>query len=255
MGRVNKNIAYLRKQNRWTQGELAKKLNIPRSTLGGYEKGYAEPGLESILKFSKILKVSVDDLISRQLWEGERRVVKEEGMKVLAISVDSENKSNIELVEAKAEAGYMGSFDDPAYLKNLPKISMPILQEGTYRAFEIRGESMLPMSNSDIVICSYVEKIGDIKDGETYIIVHKSDGIAYKRIRKNEKENCLILISDNDLFSPYQMDYSSVSEVWKYEAHISFQEPAKSAKEWMDSRLESISKDLKEVKSKIGNWP
>lgn len=248
MSKIGNNIAHLRKQRKWTQGELALKLDIPRSTLSGYERAYAEPGIESLVLLSKVFEVPLEDLLTRKLWEGTHQTFHGEGMKVLAISVDRSEKTNIELVEAKAEAGYTGSFDDPAFIKNLPKISMPALSEGTYRAFEIRGDSMLPMAESDIVICSYVESFTEVKNGKTYVVVTKDEGIVYKRIWKNPGTRRLILQSDNELFAPYELDYSQVAELWAYKAHISFQEPGEIAQYLLDTRLEIMAKDLKEIK-------
>lgn len=248
MSKVGKNIAFLRKRNNLTQGQLAKDLDIPRSTLSGYEQAYAEPGVEALIKLAAVFDVPIDELLTRELWEGEQQSFRGEKMKVLAISVDREEKANIELVEAKAEAGYTGSFDDPAYIKNLPKIFMPVLSEGTFRAFEIRGDSMLPMTESDIVICSYVEKLSDVKDGKTYVVVTKDEGIVYKRLWKNPKTQRMLLLSDNELFAPFEMDYSAIDELWVYKAHISFREPGEMAGDLLDSRLESLNRDVKEIK-------
>lgn len=249
--KISKNIAFLRKKKGWTQQDLSEKLKIPRPTLGGYERAYSEPGIEGILKLARIFNVSVEDLIARRLWEGETRMDHPGELKVLAISVNEENKSNIELVEAKAEAGYTESFDDPAYIKKLPRIFLPTLKEGTFRAFEIRGDSMLPMNESDIVVCSFVERIQDVKDGSTYVLVTKEEGLVYKRLKKNERSKKMVLISDNDLYAPYELPYSAIAELWKYESHISFTEPGLAAKAWMDSRLESMARDIKQIKSRV----
>ncbi len=252
MSRLGKNIGFLRKQRKWSQQVLADKLGIPRPTIAGYERGYSEPNIETLIRMARTFEISVEDLIERQLWEGEERSFdKERGMKILAISVSSDNRSNIELVDAKAEAGYVESFNDPSYIKELPRMFLPEMSEGTFRAFEIRGDSMLPMRDSDIVVCSYVESLKDVKDGETYVVVTRSEGIVYKRLRKSDSKNTFILISDNDLYPPFELAFDEVAEIWKYQAHISFQEPGLSAREWMDARLESMSKDIKDIKKLV----
>lgn len=249
---ISKNIAHLRKKAGWTQQELASKLGIPRSTLSGYEQAYAEPPIEGILTFSKIFSVDLEALLKHKLWEGEYSSTKSEQLKVLAISVDNENKSNIELVEAKAEAGYTGSFDDPSYIKQLPRLYLPQLKEGTYRAFEIRGDSMLPLNQGDIVVCSFVEKLSDIKDGMTCVVVTQAEGIVYKRIINNTKKKVLLLQSDNEIYQAYELPYSEVAEIWKYEAHLSFEEPGSAFKSMEDARLLKIANDVSEIKSVIG---
>ncbi|TVR87258.1 MAG: LexA family transcriptional regulator [Saprospirales bacterium] len=249
MSRLGKNIGFLRKQRKWSQQELAERLGIPRPTIAGYERGYSEPNIETLIRMARNFGISVEDLIERHLWEGEKRTFdRESGMKILAISVSSENRSNIELVDARAEAGYVESFDDPSFIKDLPRMFLPEMSEGTFRAFEIRGDSMLPMRESDIVVCSYVESLSDVKDNQTYVVVTQSEGIVYKRLKNNQTRKKLVLISDNEVYPPYELPYEDTAELWKYEAHISSQEPGLSASDWMDARMESMSKDIKDIK-------
>ena len=48
---------------------------------------------------------------------------------------------------------------------------IPNLPTGTYRAFEISGDSMLPMPSGSLVISKYVETLKDVKDDKTYVII------------------------------------------------------------------------------------
>jgi uncharacterized radical SAM superfamily protein len=96
------------------------------------------------------------------------------------MTMDAVGQNYIELVETKAEAGYMNSMSDPEYIADLPKIAIPSLQNGRYRAFEIFGDSMLPMESGSIILSKYVEALKDIKDDKTYIIITHKDGVVYK---------------------------------------------------------------------------
>lgn len=55
----------LRKENKKTQLELAKKLNIAESTYCCYEKGINEPNLENLIKLADYYSVSLDYLVGR----------------------------------------------------------------------------------------------------------------------------------------------------------------------------------------------
>ena len=57
-------IAALRRQQRWSQGELAEKLNISPSTIGMYEQGRREPSLETAAGIAEIFGVSLDYLVT-----------------------------------------------------------------------------------------------------------------------------------------------------------------------------------------------
>ena len=179
---LNHNIKYLRNKSKLSQQELSEKLSVPRSSLSDYERGHTQVSIDILIKLSDIFDVRIDDLIKSNLSHRDLEIIRNKDMKVLAISVDADNNSNIELVETKARAGYLESFADPEYIRDLPKIAFPNIPQGTYRGFEIHGDSMLPMESGSIVICSYVESLRDIKKDKTYVMISKSDGLVYKRI-------------------------------------------------------------------------
>lgn len=61
------NLKNFRKAKGLNQEQLARKININRSTLSCYENGYREPTLKILKKMSEVLEVSLDELI-----KGER---------------------------------------------------------------------------------------------------------------------------------------------------------------------------------------
>ncbi len=247
------NLKYLRKNRKLSQQDLADTLEIPRTTLGDYERGKTEPNIETLIRLSTLYKVNLDQLITSDLSLQDYEIIKNKNLRVLAISVDQENNGNIELVDTKAEAGYLESFSDPQYIRDLPKIQFPNIPEGTFRGFEINGESMLPMESGSIVICSYVESLNQIKNDKTYIIVGKSEGLVYKRVLRNNERRSLILISDNPVYAPYEISYEEVSEIWQYYAHLSFSDEKKSIDNRVEERIIDIQKNIEEIKGIMKN--
>ncbi|AIW03662.1 transcriptional regulator [Bacillus phage Pascal] len=57
------NILELREKAGMSQVELADKLGIDKSTVNRYEKGGRQPSVEMLYKISKVLNVSIDNLI------------------------------------------------------------------------------------------------------------------------------------------------------------------------------------------------
>lgn len=53
----------LRKENKWTQSELATKLGIARSTVSMYEKGGHEPSFELLNKLTWLFDVDLNYLL------------------------------------------------------------------------------------------------------------------------------------------------------------------------------------------------
>jgi transcriptional regulator with XRE-family HTH domain len=231
MATVNKNLKYLRGQQGLTQRQLAEKLGLKQAAVGAYEEERSTPPLACLLDISKIFKVNIDLLVNHDLsripekdWKGKAPSRSKE---VLAITVDFNNRENVELVTQKASAGYLAGYQDPEFVKDLPKISMPVLPRNkTYRAFEIQGDSMLPVQPGSIIFGEYVEDAASIKNGKLYILVTANDGIVFKRIFNfSDEEGKLLLVSDNRLYQPYAVGIGDVLEIWSAKAFFSQQFP------------------------------
>ena len=53
--KLDQTLKSMRKLNGWTQEQLAKRVGLKRSLIGAYEEGRAEPKIESLLAFSKLI--------------------------------------------------------------------------------------------------------------------------------------------------------------------------------------------------------
>ena len=62
-------IMHLRKQNNWSQEELAAQLGVSRQSVSKWESGTSVPDLERIIKLSRIFDVSTDYLLRDELEE------------------------------------------------------------------------------------------------------------------------------------------------------------------------------------------
>ena len=241
------NIKYLRNKFKFSQQDLADKLGVPRSSLSDYERGHTQVSIENLIKLSDIFDVKIDNLLRSNLSHRDLEILRNKDLRILAISVDAENNSNIELVDTKAEAGYLESYADPEYIKDLPKIAFPNIPQGTYRGFEIHGDSMLPMESGTIVVCAYVEHLRDIKKDRTYVVISKSEGVVYKRVRPDFTTQKLVLISDNDNYLPYELPFNEIDEIWQYYAHLSFSDVKYRFNNMLEEKLQDIQKKLTEV--------
>ncbi len=256
MSIVSQNLKYLRKRSGITQEQMAQKIGIKRSLLGAYEEGRADPRLNNLLKISEIFGITVDKLISEDLTnnpplEAIPTGKNEKETKVLAITVDANDKENIDLVPQKASAGYLNGYADPEFIEELPKFQLPVLPtNATYRAFELSGDSMLPLLPGTIVIGKYLESIDEISNGKTYVIVSEKEGVVYKRVFNYVKENGkLYLVSDNEQYSPYEVPAEEVLEIWEAKAYVSLSFPEKDKDESMD--LKKLAKVVMELQQEI----
>lgn len=261
MKKISANIRFLRKKKNLTQQEFADAIGVKRSMIGAYEEDRASPKMDNMKTIANFFGISVDELVSEKItdkWldERENRIEKEKEIKagnlrVLSITVDKDDNENIELVPVKASAGYINGYADPEFVKELPKFHLPMLQGGTFRAFEIKGDSMLPIQPGSIVVGEYIDDWKQLKSNETYVVVSKNDGIVYKRVvNKIKDQKSLLLKSDNKAYEPYPISVDDVMEIWKAKAYISMSFPEPES-EMSISQLTSIMLEMQKKISKL----
>jgi transcriptional regulator with XRE-family HTH domain len=249
---LSKNIRFLRTTKNITQSELCEQLGVQRSMISAYEDGRSEPKLSAIVRLAEIFNVTMDDLISRDLEVQGRKALEEKEFKILTIATDQDDNENIIMVGQKASAGYLNGYADPEYMESLPQFRIPTLSShATYRAFEITGDSMLPLVSGTLIIGAYIEHVKDIKSGKTYVLVTHSEGVVYKRIFNYiEEKGKLFLVSDNNQYAPYDLQPEDVLEIWEARAFISTNFPQPKDRE-KPVTLDEISQMILDLKSEI----
>ncbi len=273
---INANIKFIRKQKSMTQQSFADLIGIKRSSLGAYEEGRAKPNYETIQTIARQFNISIDKLLTQDLAKiADESVfgtsahsappstasnntagstdIEGKKLRVLSITVDENDNENIELVAEKARAGYLDGYADPEYIEKLSKFRLPFLPQGTYRAFEIKGDSMLPLQPGSVVVGEYVADWTDVKDNETYIVVSQNEGIVYKRVINNIDANkTLILKSDNDTYPPYPISIEDVVEMWNAKAFISKDPPSTNSDTTLEKLMSTVI-DLQQEVIKLKN--
>ncbi|SNS18715.1 Transcriptional regulator, contains XRE-family HTH domain [Belliella buryatensis] len=247
-----KNLKFLRTTKGITQSELAEDLGVQRTMISAYEDGRSEPKLTALAKISEIFMVSIDELLHHDIQEKGRKVLQQKQLKVLTIAVDKEDNEHISMVGQKASAGYLNGFADPEYMEQLPQFRLPHLATNqSYRAFEIAGDSMLPLVPGTLIIGSYIEQLSAIKSGKTYVLVTSTEGVVYKRVFNYLQDNGkLFLVSDNEHYKPYEIKGEDVMEVWEAKAFISTDFPNPKDKNTPVTN-EDLSKMILDLKAEI----
>lgn len=252
MSNISSNLKYLRKKKGQTQQQFADSMEIKRSLIGAYEEDRAEPKYDLLKKIAEYFELTIDEFINEQINDNWKPKPKSQGsnLRVLSISVDQNDRENIELVPVKASAGYLNGFSDPQYISDLPKFQLPLraLKQGTFRAFEIMGDSMLPVQPGSLIIGEYLDNWNEVKTGDTYIIISKNEGIVYKRAGNRFKESKeLKLISDNKVYDPYSIPADDILEIWKAKAYISTSLPEPTPEPTMETLTNMMSQMQKTI--------
>jgi transcriptional regulator with XRE-family HTH domain len=263
------NFKFLRNRKKRSQEEVAAGLGIKRSSINNYENEYALPGIDMLPSISKYFGISIDFLLNedlstmsesklRELELGHDAYIKGTKLRILATTVDSKNRDNIELVPHKARAGYTAGYNDPEFISALPTFQLPFLsKERKYRTFQINGDSMLPIPDKSFVTAQFLENWNDIKDGHAYVLLTQDDGIvfkvAYNHIKSKKK---LLLKSLNFVYEPYEVSIGDIKEVWEFVNYISTQMPeSNQSKEEVNKSVTLIQEEMRKIAEVLQRKP
>ena len=262
MSYLSSNLRHLRKQNSLTQSDLAQKLGIKRSLVGAYEEQRAEPKIATIQKLAYLFRLPMDTLVNHDMTKREATAHIDtygQNLRVLPIVTTPDDKERITVVPVTAEAGYADAYADPDYIDSLPSFSLPLpelYQDGTYRLFQIHGDSMLPITPKSYIICSYVQNWHDIRDGQCYIIVTRNRGVVYKRVWNHLRDKeTLLLKSDNIIYSPYELEAEELLEAWKAMGYISFNLPETQSvvPAVLNAGMQDLAQEMTQLKQEISS--
>jgi len=168
------------------------------------------------------------------------------------ISTTPEGHENVIFISTKARAGYLNGYGDSDYIETLPTFKMPLLTNGTFRCFEVQGNSMVQtFYDGDLVFGKYVESLSEIKNNDVYVVVSKNDGVVLKRVlNSTENQQKLILKSDNTdgNFPDYSVHLEDIKEIWKVTMYASKQIPKPVN---MFDKLQELEHKIFNIESKI----
>lgn len=169
----------LRLQNDKTQTDMAKILNVAKSTVSMYERNQREPSADMLKKYAQTFDVSLDYLL------GNERPV--EGQDYITINVYGSIPAGIP-IEAIEEITDTEDLSLKEYDKNK-----------TYLGLKVDGDSMYPKYlDGDTVI---LEKCPDCETGTDAAVYVNGYEATLKRVIKNEN-GTITLQPINPTYSP-----------------------------------------------------
>lgn len=199
-----------------SKSDIAAQLGTYNHVVNSILKGKRNITLEQMNKLIDTYGINANFLFggSNQMFDGH------ESLHIPIAEKIYQGQKNITLVPHKAMAGGAVSSQE---IENFEKFAIPGL-EGDLIAIEISGDSMLPnITNGDVVICEKVESgpFGSIKDNSVYVIV--TDSVVAKRVQNIKQGNRLVglrLISDNQIYPPYDVALDEIREVYRVKHRI-----------------------------------
>ena len=133
------------------------------------------------------------------------------------ITMDTNDRENMIMVPIKASAGYASNVQDTDWYNELPAFNIPLPQyrEGSYRAFQVKGDSMLPvLQPQEWVMGKAVESARMANDNRIHVIV-TVDSILVKKLRKSESPEAVLLISLNRDYPVIEQSVVEIKELWE----------------------------------------
>ncbi|UMY64956.1 MULTISPECIES: LexA family transcriptional regulator [unclassified Flavobacterium] len=259
------NIRFLRNRMKMSQEDFAAKLSISRSKLAAHESGKtANPPVEDLYRFSGFFRMSIDTLLRvdlsrigelklRELEAGNDVYIAGGQIRVLAITVDRQNRENMEYVPVKAKAGYAAGYHDPEFIASLPKFALPNLPKGgTFRMFPTTGDSMLPIPENSDVIGRFVDNWYELKPKTLCIVILKGEqDMVFKQVTLTGRT--FLLESLNPLYAPYEVKAEEVVEIWKFHSFHSKDLPNGTADlDVVVRMMQEMKGELQELKAGLG---
>ena len=247
MSLFSDNIRALRIKHQISQEKLAEQLGITRGRYVKYEDGTSEAPYDILKKIAHHYHISIDLLLAVDVRKIDLQdlIKLENNRLILPIQVDAIGENVIEVVTQKVKAGYLNGYADPEYIESLQQISLPFLGPGKHRGFPVEGDSMPPHEEGSIIIGRYVEKLGEVQDGKTYILITKNQGMVYKRLNKN-KRNAFVLESDNRFYPNFEVKFSEILEIWEFVCNI-----GRSDRKEPVTEIDSLKAILMELKREV----
>lgn len=169
------------------------------------------------------------------------------------VTMDAQERENMIMVPIKASAGYANNMQDTDWYQELPAFQIPLPQykEGSFRAFQVRGDSMLPvLQPGEWVMGKAVESIRQANDNRIHVVV-TADTVVVKKLRKSEIQNQVNLISLNRDYPVIEQSIDTIRELWEVNSKLSFDLDAHEGEEAMISLkqgLDSLRDEIAQLK-------
>ncbi len=141
------NLKKIRVVKKLSQTQFADLFGLTRSAVGAYEEGRAEAKIDKIIEIADYFELSLDTLLRKKLSVNE---ILHYNVKKI-VSPQNIGSVNIPYVEHKKIQQYLKNFAEDFFVKKLPKICIPDIDE-SYRAFEISNNHHF--LDGEIAICS-----------------------------------------------------------------------------------------------------
>lgn len=217
MSFFGKNIKKIRGVKGLSQQAFAEVFDLKRATLGAYEEGRSEPKIETIIKIANYFSISIDALLTSELTVNELLRFKGD-LTIANEPLVREQFATIPCITEQNSKDYIKYFNKENFIKDMPKVHLPINTEKTFRAFTVANLEMTSHDKGffpkDIVIGEFVPKniIKKLNNGTIVLVLVKGELILRSLyVTKNE----MVLRADHKNIEDKVYELGEVDELWR----------------------------------------
>lgn len=225
-GRFNQIITTLFKGNK---SAFASAVGVTPSVVDNIVgKRQGKPSFEVLEKVSAIAEINIEWLIT-----GNGNMLKEQTQKPAAITkkeklisthsgnetyfeslteTTKKDKGAIPLVSERAVGGFANEHFTIKEKDVLAYYVIPKFRHlGVDFMIEVIGDSMIPrLYPGDIIACSIIHNSQFIQWNKPHLIATREQGLIVKRLRKSMEKDCLLAVSDNHEYDPFDISKDEI---------------------------------------------
>lgn len=196
--KLNEKIYEYRKLNRWSQEDLADKLNVSRQTISKWEVGKNIPELDKLLKLSELFNISVDELVKDEIDIVSKKEKYDAQKILLEENVEKNIEENLETEDTKIKINKRSK-----KILKLVVVFLIILILLVFGALHIQKRKLQIREIAKV----YREEFRDDNDNKTYIATE----------RVSRKENNIITETYRTYYIYREKDELDLIRINEYE--------------------------------------
>jgi len=208
-----------------TDTKLAERLGIKKATLSNWKN---RNSIDLPLVFSFCEQINLDWLITGN-GDMLRETSRPTAMTSKVNKLISTNNSSEDTLEAFSKAfkktpgaiplvseKAVGGFSNEHFsIKERDVLAYYVIPKFRYLGvdfmIEVIGDSMIPkFFPGDIIACSIINQSQFIQWNKPHLIATREQGLIVKRLRKSDVKNCLLAISDNHEYDPFDIPIDEI---------------------------------------------
>lgn len=178
--------------------------------------GVSYANFKGIQKKSALSSDTIDIILSKYPDISPIWLISDKGdMFIEGHSTKIERVNSIPLVDAYAIGGFGGSdFSIQAHDVKANYVIPKFEHKKVDFMIEVNGSSMYPKYNSgDVVACRIIRESSIIQWNKVYVIATDENGILIKRLKKSNTKDCLLAVSDNESYDPFDIPKEEINSI------------------------------------------